>query len=62
MEENNDKPEKSEKQKMLDEELYYSGVPELHNALLDSKEMCYDYNNLRPREKEKKKRNNQKII
>ena len=29
---------------MLDEELYFSGVPELKNALLHSKEMCYDYN------------------
>ena len=55
MEEHKEKPEKSEKQKMLDEELYYSGVPELHNALLNSKEMCYDYNNLRPKEIEKKK-------
>ena len=48
------KKEKSEKQKMLDEELYYSGVPELKNALLHSKEMCFDYNNLRPKELEKK--------
>ena len=48
------KNEKSEKQKMLDEELYYSGVPELKNALLHSKEMCFDYNNLRPKELEKK--------
>ena len=50
-----EKPVKSEKQKMLDEELYYSGVPELKNALLYSKEMCYDYNNLRPKELEKRK-------
>ena len=49
------KKEKTEKQKMLDEELYYAGVPELKNALLYSKEMCFDYNNLRPKEIEKKK-------
>lgn len=50
-----EKPVKSEKQKMLDEELYYSGVPELKEALLNSKEMCYDYNNLRPKELDKKR-------
>ena len=54
MSENKEKTEKSEKQKMLDEELYFSGVPELKNALLHSKEMCYDYNQLRPSEEEKK--------
>ena len=55
MEETKNKPEKSEKQKMIDEELYYSGVPELQNLLQKSKEMCLDYNNLRPKEIEKKK-------
>lgn len=55
MENKQEKPEKSEKQKMLDEELYYAGVPELKNALLYSKEMCYDYNHLRPKELDKKK-------
>ena len=55
MSENKEKSEKTEKEKMLNEELYYSGVPELKNALLYSKEMCYDYNNLRPKEIEKKK-------
>lgn len=48
------KPEKTEKEKMLNEELYIGGE-ELHNELLNSKELCYDYNNLRPREEEKKK-------
>ena len=55
MEENKDKPEKSEKQKMIDGELYCPRVPELINALLNAKEMCYDYNNLRPKEIDKKK-------
>ena len=49
---------KTEKQKMLNEELYYAGVEELHNELVHSKEMCYDYNQLRPSEVEKKKSNN----
>ena len=62
MEENKNKPEKSEKQKMLDEELYYAGVPELKNALLHSKEMCFDYNNLRPKEIEKKKEILKKLL
>ena len=44
-----------EKQKMLNGELYYSGVEELHNQLVHSKEMCYDFNQLRPKEVEKKK-------
>ena len=57
-----EKPVKSEKQKMLDEELYYSGVPELKEALLNSKEMCYDYNNLRPREFDKKKEILKKLL
>ena len=57
-----EKPVKSEKQKMLDEELYYSGVPELKNALLYSKEMCYDYNNLRPKELDKKKEILKKLL
>ena len=57
-----EKPAKSEKQKMLDEELYYSGVPELKNALLYSKEMCYDYNNLRPKELDKKKEILKKLL
>jgi acetyltransferase-like isoleucine patch superfamily enzyme len=57
-----EKPVKSEKQKMLDEELYYSGVPELKEALLNSKEMCYDYNNLRPRELDKKKEILKKLL
>ena len=57
-----EKPVKSEKQKMLDEELYYSGVPELKEALLNSKEMCYDYNNLRPKELDKKKEILKKLL
>ena len=57
-----EKPVKSEKQKMLDEELYYSGVPELKEALLNSKEMCYDYNNLRPRELDKKREILKKLL
>ena len=57
-----EKPVKSEKQKMLDEELYYSGVPELKEALLNSKEMCYDYNNLRPKELEKKREILKKLL
>ena len=51
----NDTKEKSDKEKMLNGELYYASVPELQNSLLDAKEKCYDYNNLRPRELEKKK-------
>ena len=57
-----EKPVKSEKQKMLDEELYYAGVPELKEALLNSKEMCYDYNNLRPRELDKRKEILKKLL
>jgi len=57
-----EKPVKSEKQKMLDEELYYSGVPELKEALLNSKEMCYDYNNLRPKELDKKREILKKLL
>ena len=57
-----EKPVKSEKQKMIDEEFYYSGVPELKEALLNSKEMCYDYNNLRPRELDKKREILKKLL
>ena len=57
-----EKPVKSEKQKMLDEELYYSGVSELKEALLNSKEMCYDYNNLRPKELDKKREILKKLL
>ena len=49
-----EKTEKSEKQKMIDGELYCPRVPELINALLNAKEMCYDYNNLRPKELDKR--------
>ena len=49
------KEEKTEKEKMLNEELYYSDDDQLHKELLRSKELCFDYNNLRPSEVEKKK-------
>ena len=46
----NDKPEKSEKQKMLDGELYDATKHEILDPLYDCKEILYDFNNLRPKE------------
>ena len=46
------KEKKTEKEKMLNEELYYSDDDQLHKELLLSKELCFDYNNLRPSEVE----------
>lgn len=47
-------PKKSEKQKMLDEELYDSTDPELVNDRLNAKEICFEINHLHPKEVEKR--------
>ena len=47
--------QKTEKQKMLNEEFYDASDDELSNNRLNAKELCYDYNLTRPREKEKRK-------
>ena len=49
-----DKPEKSEKQKMLDGEIYNASSYEILGPLYDCKEILYDFNNLRPKEFEKR--------
>ena len=53
MSENNNK--KTEKQKMLNEELYNSSGEELSKEREYAKELCYEYNKIRPSEKEKQK-------
>ena len=50
-----EKQEKSEKQKMLNEEYYDASGEELTNERAYAKELCYDYTLLRPSEKEKMK-------
>ena len=45
-----DKPKKSEKQKMLDGELYDATSHEILDPLYDCKEILYDFNHLRPKE------------
>ena len=50
-----EKQEKTEKQKMLNEEYYDASGEELTNERTYAKELCYDYNLLRPSEKEKMK-------
>ncbi len=55
MEENKSKQEKTEMQKMVDGEVYYPYVPEIINALLNAKEICFDYNHLKPKEIDKRK-------
>lgn len=46
---------KTEKDKMLNEELYLAYDPILIKERQDAKELCYIYNNLRPNETEKRK-------
>ena len=55
MEENKSKQEKTEMQKMVDGEVYYPYVPEIMNTLLNAKEICFDYNHLKPKEIDKRK-------
>ena len=50
-----EKPKKSNFQKMLDGELYNATLPEILDPLYDCKEKLYDFNNLRPKEFEKRK-------
>ena len=50
-----EKAEKTEKQKMLNEELYNAGGEELTKEREYAKDLCYDYNHLRPSENEKMK-------
>ena len=57
-----EKPEKSEKQKMLYGELYNAGGEELTKERNYAKDLCYDYNNLRPSEKEKREEIIQKLF
>ncbi len=44
------KPEKSEKQKMLEGELYDATAHEILDPLYDCKEILFDFNHLRPKE------------
>lgn len=45
----------SEKEKMLNGEMYYAPDEELSEERIKVKEMTYDYNLLRPSKKKKKK-------
>ena len=49
-----DNPKKSEKQKMLDGELYDATSREILDPLYDCKEILYDFNQLRPKEFKKR--------
>ena len=56
-----EKEEKSEKQKMLNEELYNAGGEELTKEREYAKDLCYD-NHLRPSEIEKMKEIIKKLL
>ena len=46
---------KIELEKMLKGELYDATIKELHDDIFKCKELCFDYNNLKQSETEKKK-------
>ena len=52
---NQDTKTKTEKQKMIDEEYFNPCEKELVEDRIKAKEICFDYNQLRPTDKEKRK-------
>ena len=52
----------NEKEKMLSEELYYANCEELLKERKLIKDLCYEYNNLKPSEETKRKELLKKIL